>query len=83
MLAAQVDFLKEEMQKAADMIRKADYTPARSTLLVAIDTVNKEQKDMLENPILLSEEEINELSLGILNTIRGFGKAADPVSANT
>ena len=29
--------LRTAMQKAADQIRRCDYTPARSTLLVALD----------------------------------------------
>ena len=40
----QRDDLLAALEKAANEIRRCDYTPARSTLLVAIDTIDKELK---------------------------------------
>lgn len=38
---AKVKVLKDAIELAADQILKCDYTPARSTLLVALDTVEE------------------------------------------
>lgn len=36
----EIERLRAAMQEAADQIRRCDYTPARSTLLVALDVVH-------------------------------------------
>ena len=36
----EIERLRAAIQQAADQIRRCDYTPARSTLLVALDMVH-------------------------------------------